>query len=227
MTKFISLEQKSENFDLLTKISKFVFYNQLCHFCNLQLTSDSELSDHFYSKHEPLSVVTDAGRHEYSCRLCAKQFAQYPAAVKHCRVKTIEPYQCPDCKTTISHPHNIARHKKRCTGDESFFCSKCQQIIKYKPNFDKHFLRCQVKKHAHVKHAPVPEEGQAYINCNFCDYKSVYSHIVKKHMTMSHSVDGEVFKCNKCDRDFHSKSGVRKHKAYVHSQVSLFSGSIK
>ena len=219
--KGTSLEQNVENKESITKISSFAFFNKNCHFCDLQFTNESELSEHFYLKHEPLTVQISDGRHEYQCRGCAKHFTQYPPAVKHCRVRVREIYQCPLCRTTIKQTSNIKRHKERCSGAESFFCSKCHKFIKSKSNFEKHFVKCGVKKgNAHGRQVP-KEEGQEYINCHACDYKTLFGFIMKKHMTMEHSDIRDMVKCDKCEREFVSESGVRKHKKKVHSDVAF------
>ena len=137
--KHKSPEHEVVNENSVFKISSFVFINEICHFCELQCTSERELSDHFYEKHEPLNVQRSDGRYEYQCKGCGKQFYQYPPAVKHCMVKVKEIYQCPQCKTTIQQTSNIKRHLKRCSGAEAFPCSKCHQFIKSKSNFERHF----------------------------------------------------------------------------------------
>jgi hypothetical protein len=215
-----SLDQNAASKESITKISSFAFFNKRCHFCDLNFTNESELSEHFYEKHEPLNVQGSDGRHEYQCRGCAKHFTQYPPAVKHCRVRVREIYQCPLCRTTIKQTSNIKRHKERCSGAESFFCSKCHKFIKSKSNFEKHFVKCGVKKgNAHGRQVP-KEEGQEYINCHACDYKTLFGYIMKKHMTMEHSEIRDMVKCDKCEREFVSESGVRKHKKKVHSDVA-------
>ena len=72
-----------------------------------------------------------------------------------------------------------------------------------------------------MKHTPVAEEGQTYICCTFCDFKSIYTNIMKKHMTTSHSKTPDKFNYGKCKRNFLSKSGHKKHKANIHIQIKL------
>ena len=213
-------EQNMENEKSVTIIASFEFFNQNCQLCNIQFSSDSELSEHFYQTHEPVSVDTTNGKPEYQCRTCRKQFMQYPAAVRHCRVRSSEPYQCPHCDTTISVSNNVARHRKRCSGEKSFFCSKCRKIVKH-TKLETHSLTCNVRKKHHVKHTPVTEEGQTYICCTFCDFESIYTNIMKKHMTTSHSKNPDKFNCEKCNRKFLSKSGLKKHKANIHSHIKM------
>ena len=211
---FVNLEEKME----VIKISCFAFFNQNCHLCNLQLSSESELSEHFYQTHEPLSVESNDGKPVYQCRPCSKQFKQYPAAVNHCRVR--KPYQCPDCSKTISSRNNIGRHNKRCTGGKSFFCLKCQRIIKC-TTFETHSTKCKVRRDPGVK-----QEVQNYITCTLCDFKAIKSSSIKKHMTIGHSENVREFKCDKCDREFHSRSGLSRHVADHHSQMT-FTGMVK
>jgi len=214
-------ENSEQQIETLTKIGCFTFINYKCLFCDLQFPIEVELTEHFYMKHDALNVQTSEGSFEYNCRSCGKKFSRYPAAVRHCRVRSSYSYQCPDCRKNIAHPGNVERHRKRCTGKETFFCSKCTKIVKYKVNYDKHIETCQVKRqHKHVKDAPI-EEGQSYIYCKVCDYKSVYSSVVKKHMTLLHNDEKNNYKCSFCERNFHSNSGVRKHKSLVHSQISF------
>ena len=202
------------------KISSFSFFNYNCHLCDSQFTSDSELSNHFYATHAPVCVEGGEGdtKPRYQCRACSKQFTKFPAAVKHCRVRG-PAYSCPDCSITISNSNNVSRHKKRCKGQKSFFCSKCQRIIKARM-MESHGNDCQGKRRR-AKVMKVKREDEASLACSLCDFTSGLGSSLKKHITLTHNEGRNKLNCEKCNRDFYSASGLRKHKADLHSQINF------
>jgi len=198
------------------KIANFSFLNHNCHLCDSQLSSDEELSDHFFATHDPLTVETGDSKPWYQCRACSKQFRRHPAAVKHCRVRG-PAYRCQDCGISIRYSNNISRHKKRCSGQRSFFCSKCGRIIK-STVMETHILKCQGKRRK-ARAIKVENEEKNSNACNICEFKSAHGSSLKKHITLSHSSDRYKFKCEECNREFYSASGMRKHKSDLHSQI--------
>jgi len=207
------------NFESIIKISCFAFYDRKCHFCYSEFTSDSDLSEHFYEKHEPSTVPTSDGKNEYQCRGCGKKFSNYPWAVKHCRVSAKKIFQCPKCKTNIKQKQNVKRHMEKCSGAGPFFCPKCHHFSKYKSHYDKHLLRCGVKKPK--MEDPIPSNPEDFINCHDCDFRTLYPHIMKRHMTIEHTKVHEGVKCDKCVREFVSVSGLQKHQLKVHGHKQL------
>ena len=232
--------QNFENTDSIIKISCFAFYNRKCHFCFSEFNSKRELSEHFFEKHEPLTVATPDGKQEYQCKGCGKKLDRYPWAVKHCRVTHEKSFECPECKTTIKQKHNAKRHMEKCSGPGPFYCSKCHNFSKSKLLFEKHILRCggpqefinchicdhktrnkhNLKRHMTLVHKEEKEiEGT---KCVACDFRTLYPHIMKRHMTVQHTDDKEGIKCNDCAREFISASGLKKHQLKVHGNKPFY-----
>ena len=59
--------------------------------------------------------------------------------------------------------------------------------------------------------------------CTMCDFHSQYEASLKRHMTKFHGgaqiPDEESFKCDICERPFHSYAGLSKHKKF-HAFIS-------
>ena len=95
-----------------------------------------------------------------------------------------------------------------------------------KSNFERHFAKCGVKRsNPHGKQVPFADDDREYITCDVCNYQTLYVNIMKRHMTLEHTENKEKVKCDKCEREFLSKAGVRHHKSRVHSNGAINVGN--
>ena len=156
----------------------------------------------------------------YKCPGCQTQFSRHMTAVNHCVKK--QAWKCEKCGEAIKQKNNIARHKARClnrvqkpmnpkepvdniTGDKKHLCNLC----------GKEFKNCaSLKTHRSIQHKG---EKEGILSCDLCDFRTETEQHLKKHITLKHGVRVE-FRCKECDYTCFSKSGLKKHRLYVHKK---------
>ena len=148
----------------------------------------------------------------FSCSNCGQKFYRKRYAVQHCKEK--EPWRCPKCFKEILFNQNIKRHTETCnkpkptkvTSPSTIFeCTMCEKVFPYRFNLMRH------KRKVHQ----VVENRKIVCDVKTCPFTANDEKQLQRHKTLNHS-EKEKLKCNKCDSEFLSVSGLKKHVLTIH-----------
>ena len=146
---------------------------------------------------------------KFSCPKCEKLFKSKRYANQHCVPK--KPWICPKCLEEIAHSRNINRHIQNCSKPKAakqlkvFRCESCKITLKNNFTLERH--NEMVHKIEKFKSKACPIES--------CKFKANSESDIKGHITRKHS-SKEKIKCQLCELEFPSDSGLKKHRLTMH-----------
>ena len=161
---------------------------------------------------EPPETSTNSQTFRFSCKKCGKGFNKKGYAEKHC--KKNKSWTCPMCCKVIEYKKNVKRHEISCeirckpkaiTNTRSFKCKECGLVCANKSNLERHELNL---------HGILSTRTHTCVHAK-CRFASNSSKELKRHVTLKHSEKNSI-PCLKCDRQYESLAGLRKHRREEH-----------
>ncbi|XP_028041254.1 zinc finger protein 26-like isoform X2 [Bombyx mandarina] len=170
-----------------------------CEICGEPFPSLEEIINHLYVKHKlEYDRGVEMSIEEYrlvdmGCLVCGEKFAFFGYLVSH--VNNTHPKNCllcDKCNQKFNKKRDLFSHMKNYHREGGYQCEVCPQSfsslnILRKHKINRHLTRCSV-----------------------CHLKLPSASLKQKHMDLEHPDDGSL-QCDNCDKQFHTKQGLRMH----------------
>ncbi|KAJ2942224.1 hypothetical protein O0L34_g15771 [Tuta absoluta] len=210
-----------------TRVHSTVEAAVACDLCDKTFKNKHYLYMHRMNKHYSETEKT-------YCQYCLQEFRTGRAL--HMHVKRIHPttlpeLKCPLCDKQFPVPYKLKYHMSQAhtTVKERPKCSICDKVYKNNLNLSRHmvsqhqenprfpcvFCDQTFKSHHHMKrhvlniHPPL----ESKVQCPECLKEFKNDQYLREHMQIHSSLE---FKCDLCDKFFHSQRRLFKHKKIVH-----------
>lgn len=128
--------------------------------------------------------------------------------------RSIELYECFDCKKSFNHLMDLCRHMREHLFEKPFKCSIC------KLNFaTERWMLKHKKNHTNLIH-----------DCEYCNRSFDNKNDLKNHVRTSHETELKTYECNQCSQTFTLKSlftsHLTKHKKHPESHLCAECGKV-
>ena len=170
-----------------------------CDMCEYTAVTLREIKNHKEYKHSNGNL--------YDCDLCPKQFktkydVQSHKQMVHCEVKEV---RCTLCPYLGAIKANLRSHMITHQMERPFECEMCGKTFKTRPNLDIHMKTL----HGSTEEFP----------CDQCDKKIQRKGKLASHRMWVHGVGAVAVACKQCDFVAKTKSSLRYHIKYQHSEI--------
>lgn len=145
----------------------------------------------------------------FSCGICLQRFA-YQTEVKQHQKEEHEAqkrFPCTVCGQKFTRKSQITMHMRSHTNERPYDCSVCHAAFSKRTNMVRHMMKHTAK-----------DSGDLPYCCSVCDKSFRWETSLKVHLNTHSKV--RLFKCEYCEKDYSSISGLRKH-ALVHHDEAM------
>ena len=203
---------------------------QKCSFCDFETNFLKKLNQHKYSQHASELPV-------HKCTNCIYSSTRKDLLRLHQKThEEHEPLQCELCEYKCIGKKPFKNHQKHHTG-KIIPCGLCN----YKTDIERQLILHQKKMHPNpvmhkcdncdyesksianvVKHDETVHQGVRII-CYNCDRKFTQNSDLDKHMAKEHGIIPQnVFKCDMCEYQSKTRSGLVLHRANQHDGIVYY-----
>ena len=200
----------------------------ICLKCNRGFSAPKRLQQHVAMVHEGAKISLE-------CDICKTTFANKSGLTHHIKSvhEKIRPHKCPECDFDASVKQHLTRHLLRIHGisleKNEHLCSDCGYQTLSKGELEEHIDRVHkglkpymcsncgkdFSTKIHLKRHMKRHAGTKNYQCTFCDYKSVESSVIKKHIRAVHEKE-RPYVCPICNKCFGQTSHLKTHISGVH-----------
>ncbi len=176
----------------------------------------------------------------HMCHYCGAGFANNAQLWKHEKKHALaKKFECPICQARLSRKEQLDIHVQRHQGIyKTFPCMHCEKVFKKKVTLDDHMrskhtgekpFHCNIcdrhfaSRGSYGTHM-VKHKEKNWVQCSECDYSTKYpklmeSHLARRHIDRTkHDDRPKTFVCDKCNRAFCSRRGLRRHIVRAHAE---------
>ena len=162
-----------------------------CTVCGSEKTSVQKVNEHHLRRHKPLV-----------CTICGRMFSLAMSLARHMYDHEERRHQCETCSSSFHFESELKAHNILHRKNPAFQCMyrNCGKWFRRKWELTVH-----VSKH----------DGRQF-KCDSCDFTTNLEKQLKEHQ-IKHSDDCR-FVCKLCDKGFHYRSGLKRHRDKVHKE---------
>ena len=173
-----------------------------CQDCNKRFVSKTELKSH-------CQIHMEDRRRLFQCQICSYLAMNEKGLNCHQETHLGARVTCHFCDKTFSHKSSLRDHIKKVhqeTKYSLFNCFSCSKAYKNKN---------------HLKRHMISHEGLTKYSCSICRIDYISPNGFSSHMAVKHFKTSPTFRCEKCDKMFHTRKSLGSH-ALVHSDIRSF-----